>query len=216
MASESSWLSHEQRAKAEFARLVRHIREEVADTQLPGGIEAVDALASATLRFGSCELRMYNAQRLTVTGLLPESATALTAQALDFNKRGLTALAGVRQVCEEIATAPQDDKAAGLWTIGVITSLRSTSANPTRSIWCRSWMTAVMRWTRTARRGCPCTSLRNSMSLKNSGARITEERSSRLRSRSGRSLPPRSGSGLASTPSGGGLRMARPGGTSVQ
>ena len=59
---------------------------------------------------------MYNAQRLTVTGLLPESATALTAQALDFNKRGLTALAAVRQVCEEIAAAPRDDKAAGLWT----------------------------------------------------------------------------------------------------
>jgi hypothetical protein len=115
MATAESWLRREQQAKADFVHWARHIREATAASELSGGVEAVEALTSATIRFGHCELRMRSAERIKATKSTAASAKSLEADALDANQQGLTALAAVRPVVDEIKNVKGDADAASRW-----------------------------------------------------------------------------------------------------
>lgn len=87
MATQSSWMSREQQAKAEFVRAALDVRSLLQGAPAPGALQAVDALTEATLNFGTYELRMRTVDRLTTLNL---SAPDVPSQ-----EQGLDALKGV-------------------------------------------------------------------------------------------------------------------------
>lgn len=113
MPDTSTSLSREQKAKADFAGAMSQLRPHLAETE--EGRAALDALTEATLRFGTCELRMRRAERSMALGLPEADASALVESALSNNERGLTALSAVRPFAEMLAAQELDQQALSNW-----------------------------------------------------------------------------------------------------
>jgi len=115
MTAQSSWLSRDQRAQADFVAQVAQLKSFASDFAADGFNAAIDALASATSRFGACELSIRRAERLSIIDLAPEEASALTKRGLSSNERGLAALGAFAAFVDGLESMPVDKEAAARW-----------------------------------------------------------------------------------------------------
>ncbi len=115
MTDRPSWRSREQQAQADFSHAILQFRPYL--TGLPEGPPALDAMAEAVLRFGTCELRTRRADRLRALGLAEAEAAALVESALASHERGLVALPAVRPYADALAAQPPDDQALSRWRV---------------------------------------------------------------------------------------------------
>jgi len=115
MTTVSSWLSREQKAQADFLTEVSKLKTYVGDLAPDGFKDAIDALTSATSRFGDCELRVRAAERFAVIGVSAEEATSLNARGLASNERGLAALGVFTTFVDGLEKVQVRKGAAELW-----------------------------------------------------------------------------------------------------
>jgi hypothetical protein len=113
MLNTPSRMSMEQQAKVDFGIAISQIRPHIAE--LAEGPPALDAITEATLRFGTCELRMRRAERLRALGLAEAEAVALAEAALSDNERGLAALSGVQPFADALTGQLSYDEILSRW-----------------------------------------------------------------------------------------------------
>ena len=115
MATTASWLSREQTAQDDFLREVSQLKAFAGELETPAIGKAIDALAAATSRFGSCELQIRRAERLGVVGVSPDEAATLTKRGLKANEGGLEALNVFRAFIDELGKTTPDEGAQKRW-----------------------------------------------------------------------------------------------------
>ena len=115
MATTASWLSREQAAQADFIRHVAELKAFAGDADKTSFGEAIDAFASVTRRFGTCELSIRRGERLGVVGTSRAESKALLEHGRHANEGGLAALGSVQAFVDDLAATPVDDTAQGRW-----------------------------------------------------------------------------------------------------
>jgi len=116
MATTSSWLSRDQTAQSEFARHVSDLKTYAGDRGPTGFMDAIDALASATSRFGACELNIRRAERLGVFETSAAEAKHLRGRGLELNDHGLEALRAFREFVDGLEKLPVDSSGRERWS----------------------------------------------------------------------------------------------------
>ena len=106
-------MSGEQEARTEFVAATVPLRERLED--LDGAVASFDALMSAVVDFGTCELRIRRAER--VARASPDSAEAgeLTASAMRHHERGLRAMQQARAVVPALVAMEPEPGALATW-----------------------------------------------------------------------------------------------------
>jgi hypothetical protein len=115
MDSTSEIFLQEEQAKLGFTRAIADLRSSFSNIDSPQFLTAFDALTEATLRFGTCELRMRRAERLDALRLAKPEVKHLKITAITNNERGLAALMGIRPFVDELASTKSSPEALALW-----------------------------------------------------------------------------------------------------
>ena len=106
-------MSGEQEARTEFVAAAVPLRERLED--LDGAVASFDALVSAVVDFGTCELRIRRAERVSRASPDSAEATELRASAMRHHERGLRAMQQARAVVLVLAAMEPEPGALATW-----------------------------------------------------------------------------------------------------
>ena len=113
MSDLSHFMGREQQARADFVAAMAQMRPYPPTP--PEGPPAFDAMTQTAFRFGICDLRTRQADRLNALGINEEEAATLRESARAENERGLVALMGVRPFADALAAQEVDETTLASW-----------------------------------------------------------------------------------------------------